>query len=146
SSYQAGLESEASDRAKKEIAEMQGMSDKASKDAKKQVEESAGKTRDNIKKDVDGAMKNSPLSVMSRIGHQMNKLMHKNLMSKLKKTPKKLAETMMLMYPFYSLLSKKKKKKSRLDINEPGGEVVNTIGAWCDKLGGMMTDSMGGCV
>src|SRR5699024_12673282 len=55
SSYQEGIESEASDRAKKEIAEMQGMSDKASKDAKKQVEESAGKTRDNIKKDVDSA-------------------------------------------------------------------------------------------
>src|SRR5699024_1463526 len=55
-----------------------------------------------------------------------------------------LAETMMRMSPFYSLLSKKKKKKSKLDINEPGGEVVNTIGDWFDKLGGMMNDIMAG--
>ncbi|WRM43544.1 hypothetical protein [Staphylococcus phage LY01] len=144
SSYQEGIESEASDRAKKEIAEMQGMSDKANKDAEKQVKESAEKTRDDIKKDVDETMKNSPLSIMGRIGHQMNKLMPKNLMSKLKKTPKKLAETMMRMSPFYTLLSKKKKKKSKLDINEPGGEVVNTIGDWFDKLGGMMNDIMAG--
>ncbi|WPH64085.1 tail lysin [Staphylococcus phage vB_StaM_PB50] len=143
-SYQEGIEDHASERAKKEMAEMQGMSDKASKDAKKQVEDSTNKTKDNIEKDVNGVMKNSPLSIMGKISEKMHKMMPNNLMSKLKKAPKKLAETMLRLSPFYSLLSKKKKKKSKKDITDPDGEVVNKIGDWFDKLGGMMNDIMAG--